>query len=346
MNIYLIINYLRLLLFPLSILYGIIISFRNFLYDSNILFKYKSKYKIISVGNINTGGSGKTPLVIKLAEILLERGCKIAIISRGYKRKSKGMQIVFDNKKINLTVSDAGDEPYMTAELLKRKSNNFYLIVSEDRTEAIRYIEQNFKPDYIILDDAYQQRKIFKDYDFLVIDTNNFEKHRLFNKILLPAGNLREPLKNIRRCTVIFQNNKFSDKSILDFINKYNKPVYTIRYRINGIYNRDYKITEENLDKVIAFCGIADPESFKKSLENFNIKEFITFPDHKKYNNIDIENLIKKYIQGYAFITTEKDFVKIRNFNNFIENYPVYFIRLSVEIERENELINFILNYK
>lgn len=344
MNIYSVANYFRLLLFPFSIIYRIIISLRNYLYDNDILFKYNSKTKVISVGNINTGGSGKTPLVIKLAELLLEKGFKISIISRGYKRKTKGLQVVYDTKKVNKTVAEAGDEPYMIAELLKKKFNNFYIVVSEDRIEAIKHIEKNFEPDYIILDDGYQNRTIRKDFDFLVIDINNFQKNKILNRILLPAGNLREPLKNIYRSTAIFQNHKFSKQETPNFIKKYNKPVYNINYNVAGIFNKDYELVNDKIENIIAFCGIADPISFIETLKNFKIKNFISYRDHKKYKANDIEFLKSKYEKGLAYITTEKDFVKIRNFDNFIASYPVYFIRLSITIEEENDVVNMILN--
>lgn len=344
MNIYSVANYFRLLLFPFSIVYRIIISLRNFLYDNDILFKYNSKTKVISIGNINTGGSGKTPLVIKFAELLLENGYKISIISRGYKRKTKGLQVVYDTKNVNMTVEEAGDEPYMIAELLKKKYNNFYLVVSENRIEAIKHIEKNFEPDYIILDDGYQNRMIRKDFDFLVIDINNFQKKKILNRILLPAGNLREPLKNIHRSTAIFQNNKFSKQETSNFIKKYNKPIYNINYNVLGIFNKDYELVNDKIENIIAFCGIADPLSFKETLKNFKIKNFFSYRDHKKYNTNDIEFLKSKYENGLSYITTEKDFVKIRNFNNFIDSYPVYFVRLSITIDKEDDVMNLILN--
>lgn len=344
MNIYPKINYLRLFLFPLSIIYGVIIYVRNYLYDNNILFKYKSLSKIISVGNINLGGSGKTPLVIKFAELLLERNFKIAIISRGYKRKTKGMKIVFDTNSIKLTVEESGDEPFMIVERLRKKYKNFYFIVSENRIEAIRFLDKKFLPDFIILDDALQQRIIRKDLDFSVIDTNIFLNHRLLNITLFPAGNLREPLKNLRRCTAIFQNDKYFSKETPKFLKNLNKPIFKIKYSNSGIYNKDYNCVEEKLGNIIAFCGIADPYSFREALGNYNIKDFIIFPDHKNYRNNDIDLIKRNYSKGDVFITTEKDFVKIRNFHNFIDDYPVYFIKLSVIIDKEAELLNLILN--
>ncbi|MCX7833893.1 MAG: tetraacyldisaccharide 4'-kinase [Ignavibacteria bacterium] len=344
MNIYSGISFLRLIFFPISILYGIFILIRNFLYDNDILLKYNSQCKIISIGNINVGGSGKTPLVIKISELLLEKGYKVAIISRGYKRKTKGMQIVYDSKNVILTVDDSGDEPYMIVETLKRKFNNFYFIVSEDRIEAIRYLERNFKPNFILLDDAFQQRRIKKDFDFLVIDINNFQKHKFINKILLPVGNLREPIGNIRRSTAIFENHKFFRNESPRFLKKFNKPIYKIHYTIEGIYNKDYNKIDGKFNSLIAFCGIADPNSFKNALQNYNIKEFITFEDHKYYSENDIKYLKTKYSTSDIFITTEKDFVKIRIFNNFIEKYPVYFIKLDLKIENECDLFDSIIS--
>lgn len=344
MNIYSVINYLRLILFPFSFIYGIFVSIRNYLYSNDILFKYNSKSKIISVGNINTGGSGKTPLVIKLAEILLDRNFKVAIISRGYRRKSKGMQVVFDTKNIVLKPEESGDEPYMISQFLMERYNNFYFIVSENRIEAIRYLEKNFSSDYIILDDAFQQLVLKKDCDFVLIDVNNFQRHKILNRILLPAGNLREPLNSLYRGTAIFQNNKYSEIDTANFLKKFNKPIFKIRYTNSGIYDKENKKIEGSINNVIAFCGIADPDSFKKSLENFKIKDFIAFPDHKNYTEKDLEYIKRNYSSGDSFITTEKDFVKIKNFDKFTETYPVYFIRLSIEIDKENELINLILN--
>ena len=171
-------------LIPISWLYDCVTFIRNQIYNWRLInIKYFDK-PIISVGNITTGGSGKTPLVIYLTQLLIKSGKKPGIVSRGYRRKSHGMIVVHDGKKHLANVESAGDEPY----LLARIFDNVPVVVCEDRSRGIRQLLDYDSINVIIMDDGFQHRKIKRDLDIVTVYAN--EKHE--NHRLMPWGNLRE----------------------------------------------------------------------------------------------------------------------------------------------------------
>ena len=175
---------LRFILFPFSILYGLVIEIRNGLFDLGILRSVKFPVPVISVGNITAGGTGKTPFTIYLAYLLKKHFSTIAIVSRGYGRKSRGMQLVSDGQQILLDPSHAGDEPYLIAVHLP----DCLVAVSEERSVAVNYLMDNYKPDLILLDDAFQHRQVKRDIDIVLVPV----KETYTSKFILPTGNLRE----------------------------------------------------------------------------------------------------------------------------------------------------------
>src|SRR3989338_4045779 len=184
---------LYLPLYSSSILYGICIKLRYFLYHTGIFKTKRLTCKVISIGNITVGGSGKTPMAIYLAKKLKEKGRKVIILSRGYKGKVKGIGVVSDGGNILLDPEDAGDEPYLMAAKLK----NIPVIVGKDRYKAGLYAIEKFNPDVIILDDGFQHIRLARDIDFLLIDL----RKGFGNGHLFPLGMLREPLSGLKRGT-------------------------------------------------------------------------------------------------------------------------------------------------
>ena len=325
---------LRILLLPFTAIYYIIIYIRNKFYDIGLFKTYSPGVPVISVGNISTGGTGKTPTVILLAEQLINANKRIAVISRGYKRKTNKSLLVFDGAKILCGPDECGDEVYMIAEYFKNQKN-VIIAVGNDKYETAKYITAKFKPDVIILDDAFQHRKIARNIDLVLLDMNDIYKNKFSNSYVLPAGNLREGLRNLNRADIILKNFKFDiSKESKDFDNYCNE-IYNINYHYHSI-NSD-KAENIIIDKpLIAFCGIAKPDSFFLALEDkgFRIKEKISFKDHFEYEKSDIENLIKYYSDDISFITTEKDFIKIKHFREFTDKYPVYYLKISVYFEK------------
>ena len=272
-------------------------------------------------------------MVIFLTTLLLNADKKIAIISRGYKRKTKNNLIVFDGHSILCKPDECGDEVYMIAENFKNQKD-IIIAVGNDKYETAKYIISRFKPDVIILDDAFQHRKIARNLDLVLLDMNDINKNKFSNSFILPAGNLREGIGNLKRADIIIKNYKFSEMSGTDAFNKYCTEIYSINYCYDSIYNE--KAENEIIDKpAIAFCGIAKPESFFQALEGkgLQIKEKISFKDHFDYKNSDIENLIKHYSSDLVFVTTEKDFIKIKRFREYIDKYPVYYLKISVNFK-------------
>ena len=187
-------HFFRQILFPffmpMSWLYGCTIWVRNQFYNFGWIKTTSFDKPIISVGNITSGGTGKTPLVIYLAQLLLKNGNKPGIISRGYGRKSQGIQIVHDGKELLIDAKTSGDEPYLMARVLKKVP----VIVCADRSHGIRQLLDYYSVNMIIMDDSFQHRKVNRDLDIVTVSSND----KKIDYRLLPWGNLREQLKNIK----------------------------------------------------------------------------------------------------------------------------------------------------
>jgi tetraacyldisaccharide 4'-kinase len=314
-------NILRLLLLPLSFLYFIIIYIRNFLFNNNIIKSVGFSTPIISVGNITTGGTGKTPLVIYLTTYFLSRDISVGVISRGYKSKSSKLVIAYNGNAITADLQLTGDELFMIVNRFSG-NNKFFAIAYHDRIRAIEEMIGKFSPDVIILDDAFQNRKIRKTIDIVIEDKEN---NPFLNKLLLPAGNLRETSSSLNRADIVFCNYKFSE---IDFSLE-----NSIKYHITGIYDfEDNKIETPINKEVIVFSGIANNISFHKVAANLGmlIEKTIQYPDHYDYSLTDINQLISDHNDNIIFLTTEKDYIKIREFGEFVSNYPVYYLRIDV----------------
>ena len=298
----------------IKLLYHILIQIRNFLYDYKILKAYKSSIPVISVGNITTGGTGKTPFVIYLTKLFLKENYTPLIISRGYKRKETN-QILFNGKN-EVSANQVGDEPL----LISKKIPEVDIIINKNRVEAIKYAEQsNKRYDIVILDDAFQHRAIQRNLDIVLINTNQNHSN------LLPHGNLREPLKNLSRadCLILTKDNVEFD--IKQFIEKFNIPVFKC--------NEEYFMSNTQERLGIGFCGIGDPSSFWKILDNMSInitKKFV-FLDHQEYNSSTIQSMENVLNKGDTFFTTEKDWVKLPE--NFIKKYTGVFIKMKVSVD-------------
>ncbi len=316
--------FLRILLLPFSFLYLITITVINYLYDRGFIKSYKFNTPVISIGNISTGGTGKTPLVKYLADYFLNKNKSVGIISRGYKRKSNSLVIAYDGNNITSDLHSAGDELFM---LINRFSGNnkFYAIAFKDRIKAIEVMINNFSPDIIILDDAFQNRRISKSVDIVMIDNENTS---CLNKLFLPAGNLREPKSSLKRADLILNNFKFSVCN--------SKVDNSIFYKPVGIIDFTGKSIELKKDvSAVLISGIANNKSFHHTTETLNIRtrEFYSFPDHYDYTISDVNKFISEYDKDTIFLTTEKDFIKLKEFKDFVSNYPVYYLRIDVILD-------------
>lgn len=314
---------------------------RNKLYDYGI---YKSKElnsRVISVGNVSAGGTGKTPFVEMLAELLIKQAKFVAIISKGYKREIddiKVSELSYKNEEKKLNTENFGDEPLMLLENLSLlKSEKGLMVVGDKKITCAKFADAKFDPDVIIVDDGFQHRKLHRELDIVILNNEN-PKH------LIPAGMLREPFKNIRRANLIVLNTKFEgDKApgglqaITDLI---------CGYTLDGFCGKDnlkHDLKEKNM---IAFCGIADPDSFKYLLakENIKLAEFITFSDHHNftYENLTMLSKTMKEKNADGFITTQKDFIRLKysginTTEKFFNDYPLYYAKIKMQILKGKE---------
>ena len=306
--------YLRILLFPLSISYGVLVHIRNVLFDLGIFKSQRFDVPIISVGNITAGGTGKTPMTMWILNLLKTDFKRIVVVSRGYGRKTKGVIVVSDGEGTITTAEEGGDEPVLIA----RKCPQYPVVVAEKRSQAIKKALSDYQPDLILLDDAFQHRWVYRHCDIVLINAGG----KIHREYLLPLGNLREPLKSIIRADIIILTKidgeiDPNDKTLLE--KSHFKTIFYSKFLPDIFVNLDLRVTtkidELKGQKVIAFAGISEPELFRQFLENKHvvIKDFIIYPDHHPYGQKDLNDLFsiaRKYNCKYI-VTTEKDIVKI-----------------------------------
>ena len=299
-----------ILFFPLSILWILISNIKNILTK-----KYKSKLKVICIGNLTIGGTGKTPFAIYTYKLLKKAGYKPVFLTRGYRGLLTGPIEVKDSHNFK----DVGDE----ALLLNKIGPT---IVSKDRSLGAKLIENhedNF--NIIIMDDGLQNYQLEQNIKFLLVDKNL----KFGNEFCIPAGPLREPvsegLGRIDAIVLTGNNNKNND-----FINVYNKTIFDSKVKIV----KPQKIKNE---KLLAFCGLANSNKFFETLKEngFNVTSTKSFPDHYEYKNEDINKLISEANhRNLKLITTEKDYVKIIDNKKIINTLPI-----EMELEMKDKAI-------
>lgn len=331
-----------------SIFYFAAYKIRLLLYKINILKSKSLNATVISIGNITTGGTGKTPLVIEAANYLLGKGFKVAVLSRGYKRinnNNNNALLVSDGQDIVADIETSGDEPYLIA----KKAPKAIVIVGKNRVKTGNAAIK-LGANILLLDDGYQHIKLQRNENILLLDGSNpFD-----NGHLLPGGKLRELPDSIKRASAIVITNQDKSKLIENKLKKYskNKPILYMKYKIRKLTGLNIKktinIEELRGVKTIAFCGIANPRSFLKCLEEnkINVCSYITFPDHYNYRIEDIQQIIKLAQSNKTdnIITTEKDGIKIESMS---ETMPVTLWTTVLEIQWEtNEPFKILFKNK
>lgn len=339
---------IRILLSPLTLLYSFVIKARNRLFDKKIFKQTKVDIKIISVGNISVGGSGKTPLVIMLAKYLKRKNIKVGILSRGYGRKSKGYKLVSKGDKPLLNVQDAGDESYLIAEECRVP-----IAVAEKRVEGVQQFKKDVQLEIIILDDAFQHRWIKRDLDIVVIDQKFLSDVNSIDQRLLPLGLLREHFDSLERADIVIINKKFSRKIGIPLkFRKYLLPnkIFYSSYIIDGIYDlksdKKFSIKDFEGQKSLVVCGIARPFSFLRILDqnNIQIKNKLVFVDHKNYTKKEVEKIRKEFYEtnSYSVLTTQKDAVKLSEFARELDDIDIYYLKIDVKMDEGEEFYNVI----
>jgi len=272
---------------PLSAIYGSAVGVRNALYDHRFLRSKSLQGSVISVGNLSSGGSGKTPFVILLGELLKSRGIRFDVLSRGYGRRTRGVLLVDPGG----LPRDFGDEPLLIARRLQAP-----VVVGEKRYEAGRFAESRFGPQIHLLDDGFQHRGLARDFDIVLVTPEDARDR------LLPAGRLREPARSLERANaVVLTSGALPESFPLE-----GKTVWRVRRGIAA----------ENVPpRPVVFCGIARPRNFLLQLRAAGIDPVAEafFRDHHAYTEKDVRDLLqlRQRSEAGGFITTEKDAVNL-----------------------------------
>lgn len=352
-------SFLKVLLFPVSLLYGMVVFFRNLLYDFNILSTTEFKIPIISVGNITVGGTGKTPHIEYLIT-LLKDDYKLATLSRGYKRKSKGF-ILSDEHS---TANQIGDEPRQ----IKRKFPDILVAVDRKRVNGVKNLlksEHGERLDAVLLDDAFQHRSISAGLSILLIDY-----HRPITRdFIMPYGRLRESSNGKDRANIIIVSKSPSNMTPIErriIVKELNLLPFQSLYftcldyaNIRAVFPKEaINVIDDEWSKedvsILMVTGIANPKPLKKYLEDFSaIIEEIKFPDHYSFSSKDLELIQTKFEQlpgkNKLIITTEKDASRFYDMDISQESLRknLFYVPLRIKFMNDDKSLfdNQILNY-
>ncbi len=330
---------LRLLLLPFSFLYGLIMRVRNFLYDKDILSSYSPSLPVICIGNLSVGGTGKTPHTEYLIRLLKENH-RIATLSRGYGRKTKGFHYV----ETNSTASACGDEPL---QLKKKFGREVIISVDEDREHGIRKLfHEHSYLDLIILDDAFQHRKVRAGLNILLSDysTPYYKDH------VLPAGNLREAKSGVRRADVVIITKcppgmtEEEKKKIRALIPVKDVLFSTISYAVPRLLSDDEEhLFPVPLSGILMLSGIANNKPLKAYLGSQTRQlSSLEFPDHHDYTIADIDKLMAGFEsmseKNNIIVTSEKDAMRLKppEIVKLISKLPVYYVPIHIEFSNDD----------
>ncbi len=327
-------------LLPFSWLYGCAVVLRNLLFDRKIIPVERVGVPVISVGNITTGGTGKTPVAGLIMKMLHGQNIRAAIVSRGYKRETRGLVVVSDGSSLKTTVRDAGDEAFQLATRLPKA----IVIVDEQRVRGARYAVEKLNAQAIVLDDGFQHRALHRDLDIVLVDS----AHSPFTMAMLPAGSRRDALSSLKRADAVLLTKVSRGANIerlKEQIGLYSKAkIFSSSFTVRA-FRRAKTGFSVDLNSVkgkhaVAFCGIGQPESFKNSVEDLGMRvsSMISFEDHHPYSDSDIRRIIAEQEKWKAeyIVTTEKDLARLSSLD-FSEKYPLFYLEIEVSIHQEQE---------
>lgn len=336
----------RFVLWPFSVLYGLIIWIRNRLFDKNLLRSEAFNFPIICVGNLAVGGTGKTPIVELLIRMLEDTYC-IATLSRGYKRKTTGFAIANDNS----TALDIGDEPMQ----FHKKFPNITVAVAEERLVAIpQLLHEKPATEVIILDDAFQHRHVKAGLNILLTDFKN-----LYTRdFILPAGDLRDVKSSSKRADLILVTKCKShltieekNKLILELKPLPHQQVFFTKLEYGSpyhLFNKAQRFLVADTH-ILLICGIANPKPLKEVLNAYvTTYDMILFNDHHIFDMDDLKEIQKEFNKitspNKMILTTEKDGVRLAKFESELKDLPIYVFPIRHKILfGENEAFEKII---
>lgn len=300
---------------PISALFGLGVASRNALYDRALIDQQKLKSPVVSIGNISVGGTGKTPFTITLGQLLLERGVRLDVLSRGYRRRSEGVQIATTDADPEIV----GDESALIASQL-----GVPVIVAKKRADGGRVAEEKFASQLHLLDDGFQHRQLARQFDIVLLSPSDMEDR------LLPFGRLREPVASLRRADAVVVDESFTPR-LPDFAGK----LWRTRRKL---------VIGSAPKRPVVFCGIAKPQQFFQMVSHAGVTAAttVTFRDHHRYTGADVERLRATAAQTGAdgFLTTEKDEVKLRRLPPLA---GLSVVRLEVELLEAAAAIDYLM---
>ncbi len=342
------------LLFPLrlvaALIYGLLITLRNFLYDRKLLPIHHLPRPVISIGNLSLGGTGKTPFSIFLIEYLQALGYKAGYVSRGYRRDTQGPQEVRLDSPHPARLY--GDE----ATQIKLRYPELPTFVGENRFLACQKLLEKY-PDtqILLLDDAFQHRRLHRDIDILLIDLAKPP----WKDWLFPLGTLREPLRNYQRAHLLILNQKHAaDKKARTPLRQ--RPTVRFIYELQDVWQPQREpmpVDSLRYKPVLAFCGIASPDSFKIAIQSIPayIVDLVPYPDHHYYTKGDLLGIRQRFrrlerklsMKDLILLTTEKDFARLYRapYTDLINELPLYVLRIRMRPlspEEETNIRNLI----
>ncbi len=340
---------MRHVLLPLSWLYGLGVTCRNKAYDTGLLKSEDVGVPVISVGNMTMGGTGKTPLVEYIVETCLRKGRRVAVVSRGYKRRSKGVVAVSDGKRLLADAGEAGDEPVQIA----RRCPEAIVVVGERRVEAAQAAVGRLKADLIVMDDGFQHRSLRRELDIVVLDS----RKDLFLTPMIPAGERREPISSVQRARLVALSRTDQDTGwwktrpgIAD------KPVVRYRYRIDRMmevrHGGEQMAGVLEGKKLFLFSGIGDHEGFVRTVSECHrsVVGDMRFPDHHVYSLRDLKGIVRNAEEkgATALLTTEKDVARLSGqgtgFRIILEHFPLFSVGIAVDIVQGRDILHSMID--
>ena len=338
-------------LVPLVPFYAAGVVVRNWFFDIGLLRTADAGVPVISVGNLDAGGAGKTPLVELIARKLAHNGRNVAIVSRGYGRTTSGMMVVSNGSVICAEASASGDEPAQMA----AKLSGVRVIVDEVRSRGAQYAVSKLGADVIVLDDGFQHRYLRRNVDIVVIPADRAGNAGM----MLPAGNRREPLRSLERATLVAVSRCESAESFhaakqaLSALTK--KPIIGLTTKISAVRRTTTRFSVDLAGlkgkSAVAFSGIGDPVSFEKTIAmlGMDLKSHSVFPDHHEFGISELralEDSLKAHAADYL-LTTEKDVMRLSSAGDerreFLERTPSFYVEIEQQLLDGESVLDQVL---